>query len=210
MNKYNKCVVKKFECEDSSFFNEVATRACYLSLVPGTFVANVADTIVGIVAAAIFICSFGKYGGNFSAEGIMASEKIVSQPFANLVKSINPQAKFNFFDYKYYTNGKCISKVEKFFKKNQSQYIKSKSFLKKQIVSRLTFALQAVASVVARLADAFLGVGYATRSIFNAGRNNGFNNKAINHLRITGIVRDVVQCCTGILILRTLKISAYY
>ena len=182
------------EDNNSLFKKQVVARVSYLALVPGTLVANVADTVLGLLERTVFNCTLGKYGNDF-AINLASFEKIVSQPYANLIKVINPKAKFdNYFYRNRPQNGKCFVQVKKYFDKKVGICAGSKSFLKKQVATRLTLVLKAVASILARLADAVLGVGYAALSIITVGKYEKFNNNALVHLKIPNVVKDIVDC----------------
>lgn len=202
---------------DTNFFKkQVGARVGHLALTPWSAVTSVADTIVGFGAGLAAIATQGKHKPTFkfAIEHLDSSKKIIVRPYVNLLKTLNPEAKFSgsisnapyVHRYMAYVTGQkdafitgdgdgfITSYVSEFLKDVARSCYNSDSFLKRHIASRLTYALLAVSSVITRLADGIIGVVAATLSFITLGKEESINNLAYRALQAPGIVNDIFYC----------------
>lgn len=171
---------------------QIFARGANLILTPASFVTHCLDTIMGLGAGIGALCSgrsssplYGIYRAHFKN-----SRNIVSEPYVNFLRSINPTAKV----LRGIEDGFLTEAVIPSFVRHTREWVLSKNFLKRHVATRLTFALLAVSCVISRLADGIIGVSAACLSILFIGRIRSLNHIAYRGLQFTGVVDDLIYC----------------
>lgn len=195
---------------------EVFARGAHLALVPISTVTSALDTIVGSLAGlgAIGTAGLHKPTVELYRRNIDSSRKIAARPFVSFLKFINPAAKFsgdeNFvrrpsYDSDYFDgdedynkpkisgdgNGFITNGVRKYMSKAAIEFSFSQNVFKRHVLSRLTYALMGIASLVTRAVDGAIGLVAAAFSIITAGKFESLNNLAYRGLQAPGIIDDL-------------------
>lgn len=193
---------------------EVFARGAHLALVPISTVTSALDTIVGSLAGlgAIGTAGLHKPTVELYRRNIDSSRKIAARPFVNFLKFINPAAKFsgdeNFVLSDYFDgdedynkpkisgdgNGFITNGVSKYMSKAAIEFSFSQNVFKRHVLSRLTYALMGIASLVTRAVDGAIGLVAAAFSIITAGKFESLNNLAYRGLQAPGIIGDLFSC----------------
>jgi len=118
-----------------------------------------------------------------------STKKILSTPFENAIKTLNPNAKFG--ANRNIDNGLLTQLVKDFFEESRTECLDSNWF-NRHITSRLTVALETVATMVTRVADFVIGSLATPFAILTAGRFEKLNKAAAQGLQITGIFTDLI------------------
>lgn len=192
------------ESENPSFLKkQIGGRFCYLALTPFSAITSIADTVIGIGAGIGTIATLGTNPKifNTSISYISSSRYIIAKPYINILRTINPNAKFFEFDpdkqkssISPTDDGLLTGEVQRFLELKALDASTSNNFLKRHVISRLTYALLAISSIVTRYVDGIIGVSAAVLSIAFLGTVEPLNNLAYRGLQSTGIISDLFYC----------------
>lgn len=174
----------------------------------------VAQTTWGVIGTALSILSGGNKAFNNWAEYTRAARNILPKLYIPVVHVINPDASFANPKDKVIASkvhvinpkasldnvGVITSTIAAPFFETAKRAADAEAPFERYIVSRLSYALAAVASVVGRVADLALGIVGATLAIIPPyfGRNKAVNYFAVRHLTVFGVVHDVCRSFRGI------------
>lgn len=183
-----------YKPKEASFIDKhVVSRVTNLILAPLALLAAAADVISGVPPIISSIITLGRSNTNCNVAGdtsvlLSSSKKILSAPYLNLLRVINPNAKAD-----EQTDGMVYDLLCKpLVKKGMEFYMSPKSnFLEKHVVSRLTFALYGIAALVSRAVDGILAIPAVIASVCSLGIWDDANNAAYKGLRFTGVVHSV-------------------
>ncbi|MCC5832854.1 MAG: hypothetical protein JJU12_07425 [Chlamydiales bacterium] len=172
-------------------------RGAYLSLVPVSAITSIVDTAIGACAAIPALATAGKHKKtiNFFFNFLESSFDIVSKPYVNLLKTLNPTAKLppiRGFDEVH--PGICTPYPSEKLDNLAENYFKSKNFFKKHVASRLTYVLLAITFVITRIVDGIIGLIAAAFSLITLGKLPFLNKTAYRGLCATGIIHDLFYC----------------
>jgi hypothetical protein len=200
------------------FEKHVLARGGHLGLIPLFTITSVVDTIVGAGAGIVSIATGGTYKAtcDFAMNHLDSSRNIVAYPYTNLLRTLNPEAKFPssvashsyFHSYRYWSqtidqgselitndgDGFITSYVSDALKDVARSCRNSDNFFKRHIVSRLTYLLLAISSLITRVVDGIIGVIAAILSFLTLGKVGSINNVAFRALQAPGIVKDLFYC----------------
>lgn len=194
------------QSDETTFLKKhVLVRGAYFVLAPASFIASAIDTIIGLGAGIGAICTLGKHQRTFEVafEHLSSSNKLVVRPYANILQTINPEAKFS-------GNLACPGNKSPMISGHGDGFIsdmvisslknvaiacyRSNNFLKRHVASRLTYALLAVSCLVTRAVDGIIGILAAGLSILTVGKFESLNNLAYRTLKAPGIINDLFYC----------------
>lgn len=191
--------------ERASFLEkEVLVRASYFLLAPASLITCALDIIVGLGAGLGVIWNLGKNPQTFkiTCNHLLSSKLLLVKPYVNLLKTINPEAKFSSEkSYLWYRpaisadgDGFLTDLIISPLKELGRNCCKSNNYLKRNVASRLAYGLLAISCLVTRAFDAVIGVGAASLSIFTRGKFEDLNNLAFRALQAPGIINDLFYC----------------
>lgn len=192
----------QFEKSDNFVKKHVKGRCARLILIPASFTTCALDTIYGLGVGIGAICTGGKKTklSTTAFNYLTNSNLMLSIPYSNLLRMINPKAEIsskalNHCDgiLSHTVNFSLKGLASKYNQTHWRCMISNNSF-KHHIASRLTYALLAVACVVARAVDGIIGVAAATLSIVTVGKFTRLNDLAWKTLQPTGIIEDLWFC----------------
>lgn len=189
------------ESESSSTCKKhVLARGVHLVLIPGSFVAGVVDTVIGVVAGiGSFLTCGSRMFANHAEQHLKSSAMILSRPYANLMLAINPTLSkqklrpelFDDDERDFSITHFVINKFSSSFRDQLVDCDDSDNFFYKHVVSRLTFVLLTVADVVARVADGIICLPVAAASILTFGCFERLNDLALGTLQAPGLIGDL-------------------
>ena len=182
----------KTDCQQR-IFNVGAFLASPLAIL-GVALDTIAGTIIGI-AATIFC----KYSLRKKAENLLDHSHSSCMPFYAVLNILHTQpeikiknSKSKFMDAQE-LNGpltEAISgKIKTYAKENADR---TDSNFRRHVVSRLSFLLFAVASVVTRVFDTVIGAVAFVLAVVRCAKEPYFNHYALRGLKVTGVISDVV------------------
>lgn len=176
----------------------VLARAGFFALAPLSILTTFADTFIGGVSGTLSLITLGKSRKIyfFSADHLSSSKNIIATPYLNLIRTLNPQARFDSEKgiIKRDGNGLITNFVYKKIKKQVSDCYKSSNIFKKHIATRGFFIALGASSVICRVVDGILG-GLATPlSFLTFGKFHTINHIAVRGLKAGGMVQDVYYC----------------
>lgn len=193
--------------KNTSFVKKhVLARGAHSILAPCSFITNSVDTIIGLGVGigVLFTAGTHKPTFKFAMNHLDGSRKIFAQPFFNLLKTINPEAKFTGNDQILnwhtspligaYGNGFTAHFVIEDLKIVARSCYNSKNFLKRHVASRLTYALLAISCLVTRAVDGVICIPAASLSLLMVGKCESLNNLAYRTLKAPGIIHDLFFC----------------
>lgn len=202
----------------------ILSRAAYLILTPASFVTSALDTLVGLgVTIGTILSGRNKKVFDFTMLHLDSTNKLALRPYANFLKTINPEACFtkgledipyneSYVDRRlisaaqslgfHYQEPKISAKGDGFvsdlviepLKGVARRCYKSENFLKRHVASRLTYILLAISCVVTRAVDGVIALPAAVLSILTVGKIQSLNNLAYRTLQATGIISDLAYC----------------
>lgn len=206
--------------EDANVFQKhVLARGGYLLLSPCYAITSALDTIMGIGSGIGAIATGGTHWTTykFSMLHLDSSRRIVVYPFASLLGTLNPQAKFsNSLRYmsrrtqlaanitgKSYEafitgsgDGFIADAVSEPLKNVARRCYNSDNPFTHHVASRLTYLILIISSVVTRAIDEIIGIIAGTFSLLTLGKVESINNLAYRALQAPGIVKDLFYCTT--------------
>lgn len=183
---------------DNPLAAEVLARGVNLVLAPASFLAAGGDTAVGLGAGIGALCTLGTQHSIVAvAERYLPwSRELVAAPYKHLLSTINPRAR-EYSGYAWISadgNGFITHYVFAYLSDKGREYRHSDDLLVKHVASRLTYALAAVACLVARVADGAIGLVAGLFSFFSVGKWESLNNLAGKALQAPGIICDLFYC----------------
>jgi hypothetical protein len=194
LNDSYKNLSSDFAGSRSVFRSEVLSRIISLLLIPGSAIANLADTVVAVFAQAGVILTGGNNQRLVNTANLHFSySSSLSVPFYYLIRVINPRS-----GPEPVTSRGITLALKLKLEKIASKFFHSDNLLKKHTATRLTYALLAVACVVTRAVEAVFGLVGATLAVLTLGKFHRLNQFAYVNLHFTHIVRDIIQCATKI------------
>jgi hypothetical protein len=166
--------------------------------------AALGDTIIGSFAGLGSIATLGMHDGTFltAMEHLeIGTRSVLAYPYGHLLRTINPNA---LPESKRDDNPPYVDKggkdgllahyaLDKLKNIARSCY-NSENFFKKHVASRLTYVLMAIASVVTRIADFFIGLVAALLSLLTFGKFETINNIAFRALQAPAMLKDLFYC----------------
>jgi hypothetical protein len=163
--------------------------------IPYHITHNVAYGILGTAAGCLSLVTLGNFEflNNKSYVCLSAFQKLFANMNHDLFQIVNSQATYSDDT----TDGLITALVKRFLW--QPTYNPQDFFLKRVIVSRLSYALQLVACVISRVADMILGTILSALSLVTLGSFPRLNSYTYRALQITGIVKDVFYYTTKFL-----------
>lgn len=173
----------------SCFQKQVLARGALFLFAPASVIVNALDIIIGLGAALAAACTLGMWPNmnQFAFKHLYSLRNIVPQLYLGILGTVNPQAEialpFKKSVLKKSVIGKCliyISTTFKSLKQTSKTHARSKdSFLKKQITSRLSYALSAVVATIGAVAGGIIGISLAVLSIGSAGYFKSLNSSVM-------------------------------
>ena len=172
---------------------EVLSRLGNFALISMMAITNTADTVIGVLAEVLNTATGGKIRPlcGYADGQLNHSKFIVAQPYRHLICLINPKANPVASSGQ---DGICASKVKTFLIKAIGEIRDSDNLFLKHVVSRLGYALMAVALTISRIVDGIIGVGAVILSIVTLGKIDKINQAAFHGLQCTGVVKDILYC----------------
>ena len=150
--------------DDNFIKKQLFSRLGYATLVPGYMIACIADTIMGIGAKTVDFATLGRFEPCkiYAKIHLPSFERVLSDPYYAFIRTINPGAEFNFEKNDMFaTTGKVVELLVFQAKK----FTESDSFILKNVASRLTFALAALAAMVTRVVDGIIMLPHVFLSV---------------------------------------------
>jgi hypothetical protein len=165
------------------FHFPILRRITNFIAIPKSFISCASHTIIGVGGGIGSVLSCGKYPrlNRFTFENLKYSKGLLAQPYKHLLRTINPNAK----------GVKGISEEMPWIKEKGQDYRDSKNIFKRHVVSRLTFALYAISSLIYRVVVFPIGLIAATFSILIVGKWPELNTLAYTCLQTGGIIEDL-------------------
>ena len=185
---------------DTNFVKkQIGARVAFLGGIPLSATTTILDTLVGGIAGLGSILTLGRHKptNRFHIYNIEVSRVIVVFPYGSLLKVINPSNEFtpktkeNRILIDSNGDGLVSNFVLPKLKNYARKFAGSENVFKMHVLSRLTFALTAIAAVVTRVADAAIGLVAAAFSIITLGLYPSLNNLASRGLQAPEIIKDI-------------------
>jgi len=178
----------------SSFFQrEVMSRLGYGAIVaPMSGITAAIDTILGLGASLAAAATLGTHHrtNEFAFYHLSISNTILANPYKFALLGLNPHAKVkDEGDNCGFISGYVIGALAQFA---QDSYELGSNMFIRQVVSRLTYAVALVASIVTRVADAIIGVAYGILSFVTLGKFETINSVAFRALQAPGVISDII------------------
>lgn len=169
----------------------------HLGLIPASLITKIFDTLAGIPAAALTICSFGTIQGinTFTESNLKEIENVIAAPLYHLVKLFNPQIKVSpskesRFMFIHGLEAVCHKAFE---------CSTSENFIERHIYSRSTYIMLAVALTIATTVDIVSIVPLGTITLISCGKFKIINDYTFRALKFPGIIYDLFFCVVKIL-----------
>ena len=164
----------------------------------GAVLDTVAGAIMGIVSTVFYEHSQRK-----KAAKLLSHSSLVPLPLTILLCMLTPTATATIKNSKNEEMSESLNgpftvaiseRIRKFAEDNaaKDQPTFKEYILKRHIVSRLSFALFAVSSVVTRVFDCVIGVVAFVLAVVTRARVPYFNHYAVRGLKLTGVIGDLV------------------
>lgn len=184
------------------------SRGLNLSLVPITLVTNALDALIGSGIGVAAICTAGAHKEIASLAGtyLPRSNRLLAEPFYQLLKSINPKASFSNATHVLIPNrgnGFISSLVLPKLHEEGLKCQCSTNVFERHVISRLTFALAGLAAIVTRIADATIALPAVAIALMTYGKVASINNLAYRTLQSLGLINDLFSS-----LIKTLNPSA--
>lgn len=194
----------------------VFARGGHLALVFWSVVMSGADSIIGVGAGLASVLTGGRHRPTFKCALIHldSSRQIIALPYVNLLKTLNPDATFSGsmanMSYMDRYLARTIGRKDAFITSDGDGFIthyvsgtlksiargcyNSDNIIKRHLVTRLTYVLLAITSVITRIVDGIIGVIAALASFLTVGKFESINNLAYRGLQTPGIINDLFYC----------------
>lgn len=183
------------DSESTKFERHVIARGINLLLIPAYAVSGAVDIILGSIGAVGAILHFGTniQWNRFAIIHLKSSRVILSNMYINLIQFLNP-SKSSLFTY--VEGGIVYTYANNKIQNWANNVSKSPNRFVQHVVTRLTYALLAVASIISRVADFAIGLVTGSLSIICLcfGGNNSLNRISFRSLQILAIIYDVFYC----------------
>lgn len=208
MTVIDKFIFKKMH-ELNSADSSSSPRKKNINFAGRYFLSSTADTAIGLGFAigSIFTMGMNQKTWEGAKKHLFCSRLICSESYKYLLKALNPQAEFpkiqeqTFLDIP--RNNPCVDlqgnglfadRVHRFLRPRCKALARSENIMARHLGARGSYALMAIALIVARLFDGVIGVGAAVVSIATFGKWGSLNNVAYRGLQATGVVKDLFIC----------------
>jgi hypothetical protein len=177
----------------------IAARIAHLLLAPASIFPCTIDTIAGLSAGAASLVTFGLISPcvNFAANELHAIGGLISNPFANLLRTINPHAEFIPTRVRGDSAiSRAISEIPlaETISETADRNAHSASFFKRHVLSRAFYAMTAVTAIVSRTALAILAAPAVVLAALTLGTDRNINSFASTALRAPALVSDLIMC----------------
>ena len=171
---------------------EILSRMGNLLLIPITAITNTADTAIGVLAEVLNTATGSKILPllEYADRQLSSSKFIVAKPYHHLICMINPKAN----PIASNQDGIFAVEVKGFLTRKISKIRDSDNLFFKHVVSRLGYAVMAVALTISRVVDGIIGIVAAILSVITIGKINKINQIAFHGLQCTGVIQDVLYC----------------
>lgn len=204
---YEKYVDKEWvKSTEANFFKKhVLARGAYLVLAPCYAISCALDAIIGLGAALGSICTLGLYKPALKSAEIHLNKgtDILLYPYSNLLKAINPAAKFQLtIKGPSYLERKLDLLIDNTISKPLNFAVKcanSDNLLKRQVVSRLTFALITVSALVNGVATSIFGMPAVVLSFLTFGKFSSINRIAQLGAATPAVVLSIYVSVLGVI-----------
>lgn len=181
------------------FTDAKISRLGHFGLIPVSLFTKIFDSCIGIPSALLATCALGRINSlnNFVFDQLNCAGDVVSDPFNHFMKVINP-------DYAAHTTIPCEGSVLHHQVRNIEEYaeshlIASNDFFKSQVCSRVTYAVLALAYIIARVADAIFVVPLAICTLLSLGKWSSLNSATCKAMKFPGLMPDLFFCFIKIL-----------
>ncbi len=185
----------EFGAQETSFLRK---KAGHLYLIGSSFFWSIIDTISGIGTTVKSIFTQNDDAWIRANQKTKSSRMIVAYPHLQVLYVLNGNLKTT---KSMEGDGLFTHYVQSLLIKTLAQgtFRDSNYLFLKHVASRLTFAIAAIACIVARVADAVIGALAAVLSIATFGRVEILNAAAYRGLQFTGIIHDLSYLTTKII-----------
>ena len=203
--------------DETTFIKKhLLARGAHFFLTPASFITSAIDTAVGLGVGIGVICTLGMHlpTAKVAFNHFSSSNKLFVRPYVNLLQTINPKARFSgdLANQTYVVrflaqcnnyeppvvsgdgDGFISDTVITSLKSVARTCYNSDNFLKRNVASRLTYALLAISCLVARVVDGIIGIPAAGLSILTGGKFESLNNLAYRTSQAPGIITDLFYC----------------
>jgi hypothetical protein len=125
----------------------------------------------------------------FASNRIRLSKRLLAGSFVCILSAVNPGA-----SHDEENDGRVASIVIRSLHNTAKDFRESDNVFESHVLSRLSYALLAISSLVARAIDGVIGVIAAFFSLCIGGYSERLNNLAIECLTAPGVINDVFCC----------------
>jgi len=169
----------------------ITQRAAFLSLVPLSTIASITDLVSGIFGVIASLSTLGrnKHLLRETNTHIKSFGNIISAPYLNLLKTINPNAPFT--NPKHQPTGYLAPCFISPPSKKATEFRSSDNFFHRHISSRLSYALTSIVAIISRALDGVIGTIAAPISILTLGKFQCINNAAFHGLKAPALLTDL-------------------
>ncbi|MFI0435552.1 MAG: hypothetical protein ACH350_07500 [Parachlamydiaceae bacterium] len=187
----------------------VRASRMYCVLVPTSFIAHAADTVIGLGAAILAIGTLGVLGTQTAEKYCYNSSRdLLAKSYYHILRAINPKEKDPFSHpisdsfpesfFGLFLNIRSIiyKNITPFYDKAKD-LSRSSNFLEKHVISRCTYALLAVAYLVTKVVEGIFCIPIAAFSILTAGKYKNLNQLARLTLAAPSIIYHLFCCIMG-------------
>lgn len=186
--------------------HSIGARVAHLALAPVSLVTGAFDLVFASIMGAKAYIHLGcnKSLTRESVDQFYAARNIVTRPYMNLVKFVNPKVHFRTANalISYRGNGFLSQHLGSMIENTGiiNYCTNLDNFFARHISARLCYALVTIAFVVARIADGIISVPACAVSILIAGKFQALNNLAYRTSQaFGGIFCDINLGISGIL-----------
>jgi|694.fasta_scaffold16970_4 hypothetical protein len=194
-----KYIVENFTSQKNTSYlkREVLARGAYLALIPTFLTTYALDILIGLGSCLVTFSTLGTHMPSYRAthNHLMGSTQLLNNSYFLFLRMVNPMSKVPTAE----RDGVIHDSVRQFLQSKASEFRSSDNYLKKEVASRLTYALLALASIVTRAVDGVVGILVATFSISTFGAFDWANGFACKALTPSGIIYDIVWCALKVL-----------
>lgn len=175
---------------------QILARGACLGLAPLSFVTHAIDTVIGVGSGTVVLLTGGTHEDItiFASNHLRASKRLLASPYANLLLTLNPKASFGSGDEGFVANF-VIHSLKEIAKDCRG----SDNLLISHVASRLSYAVLAISSLVARAVDGVIGVIAALFSFLTVGKFEPLNDFAVKGLYAPGIINDLFCCAVRVI-----------
>lgn len=192
---------------------QIYSRGANLALAPTLFMTGAVDAIIGVGAGIATVCTLGmcRPVSKLAFDHLATTRYLMALPYQSLLHVINPNAQFpkrtSILDegngkgpwIGSEGNGFVHDSIHDSLRRSAEKRYESENFLHRQVTSRLTYALLAIASVITRVTDAIIGLRAAVFSMLTLGKVDSLNNVAYRALQAPAVIHDLFYCAVKFL-----------